>query len=58
MPFDPLISLANIERGRLYAYECDMLSVFSHNPDAKLPCPSLLSLNKLSNCFTHPDLKW
>lgn len=51
MPFDPLISLANIERGRLYDYECDMLSVFTSNPDAKIPRLGGLGLEEGGGVF-------
>lgn len=55
MPYDPLFCMPNVQRGRLLAYECDMLQVFKTNPEAKLPRP--LSLSKL-DCFTCSDLDW
>ena len=55
MPYDPLFCVANVQRGRLLAFECDMLEVFNANPEAKLPRP--LSLSKI-DCFTCNDLEW
>ncbi|KAK4508260.1 hypothetical protein PRZ48_001998 [Zasmidium cellare] len=54
MPYDPLFCMANVQRGRLLAYECDMLSIFTANPEAKLPRPLSLKLD----CFTCSDLTW
>lgn len=53
MPYDPLFCMANVQRGRLLAYECDMLKVFDTNSEAKLP-------RRLTNfdCFTCNDLTW
>lgn len=55
MPYDPLFCMANVQRGRLLAFECDMLEVFKANPEARLPRP--LSLSKI-DCFTCNDLEW
>ncbi|CAK4031636.1 hypothetical protein AC579_8706 [Lecanosticta acicola] len=55
LPFDPIFCLANVQRGRLLAFECDMLDVFRRNPEAKLP--RSLRLGKM-DCFTCNDLTW
>ncbi|KAF2172077.1 hypothetical protein M409DRAFT_49828 [Zasmidium cellare ATCC 36951] len=54
MPYDPLFCMPHVQRGRLLAYECDMLNVFETNPEAKLPRPLSLKLD----CFTCSDLTW
>ncbi|KXT18959.1 hypothetical protein AC579_8706 [Pseudocercospora musae] len=55
LPYDPLFSIANVQRGRLLNYEgCDMHQIFSTNPDAINTLPRRLK----SSSFTHPDLLW
>ncbi|KAF7186263.1 hypothetical protein HII31_12338 [Pseudocercospora fuligena] len=55
LPYDPFFSIANVQRGRLLAYEgCDMHKIFSSNSDAVNTLPRRLR----GSSFTHPDLLW
>lgn len=57
MMYDPLFTLANVQRGRFLAYEGDLLDVFSINPNAKLPKSGPVGLSRM-DCFTCNDLTW
>ncbi|KAK3684466.1 hypothetical protein LTR37_020243 [Vermiconidia calcicola] len=57
MMYDPLFAMANVQRGRLLAYECDMLNVFSPNEGAKIPKSGNMNLSRV-DCFTCTDLNW
>ena len=49
--------MANVQRGRLLTYECDMLAVFNANAEAKIPKSSAMTLNRIES-FTATDLDW
>ncbi|KAK5122216.1 hypothetical protein LTR85_004126 [Meristemomyces frigidus] len=55
--YDPLFVMANVSRGRLLAHECDLLDVFSTNPEARIQTSSPVNLSRI-DCFTHNDLAW
>ena len=57
MMYDPLFAMANVQRGRLLAYECDLLAVFTSNPEARIPKSGPLGLGRM-DCFTCTDLPW
>lgn len=57
MPYDPMFAMENVSRGRLIAYECDLLEVFRTNPEAKVPRNGPLGLGRM-DCFTCSDLEW
>ncbi|KAK3726041.1 hypothetical protein LTR37_000189 [Vermiconidia calcicola] len=57
MMYDPLFAMANVQRGRLLAYECDMLDVFSTNEGAKILKSGNMNLSRV-DCFTCTDLNW
>jgi len=52
--FDPHFAIANVLRGRMLTDECDLLSLFKHNPAAKIP---KAGRNQKAN-FTCQDLQW
>lgn len=55
--YDPFFSMAQVKHGRLLAYECDLLDVFSTNPAAKLPKSGPIGPSRL-DCFTCNDFDW
>ena len=55
--YDPFFAMANVQRGRLLAYECDLLSIFNSNRDARIPRSGTLGLTRM-DCFTCTDLAW
>ena len=57
MMYDPLFNMANVQRGRLLAYECDLLAVYTTNLEAKIPKAGPLGLGRM-DCFTCADLTW
>lgn len=57
MLYDPLFCMANVQRGRLLAYECDMAAVFATNSDARIPKAGPLGLGRMDS-FTCSDLTW
>ena len=57
MMYDPTFAMANVQRGRLLAYECDLLSVFKSNAEAKIPKSGPMGLSRM-DCFTGNDLTW
>ena len=57
MAYDPLFNMANVHRGRLLAYECDLMAVFATNLEAKIPKAGPLGLSRM-DCFTCSDLTW
>ena len=57
MPYDPTFAMDHVSRGRLIAYECDILEVFRTNPEAKVPRNGPLGLGRM-DCFTCNDLEW
>lgn len=57
MPYDPLFCMANVARGRLLAYECDLLSVFEPGLETRLPKNGPIGLSRVA-CFTCNDLGW
>ena len=57
MMYDPGFNMANVQRGRLLAYECDLLAVYTTNLEAKIPKSGPLGLGRM-DCFTCSDLTW
>lgn len=57
MMYDPTFSMANVQRGRLFAYECDLVNVFSTKTTAKLTRSAAMGLSQV-NCFTSSDIFW
>ncbi|KAF2721173.1 hypothetical protein K431DRAFT_189488, partial [Polychaeton citri CBS 116435] len=55
MRYDPTFAMSNVLKGRLLAYECDLLHVFRTNPAARIP--KSLGIGR-KDCFTHQDLLW
>ena len=57
MDYDPLFMLANVARGRLLTFECDLLEVFTSSTEAKVPKSGPVGLGRME-CFTCNDLTW
>ena len=57
MMFDPLFVMANVQRGRLLAYESDLLAVFTSNTEARIAKSGPMGLSRM-DCFTCTDLTW
>ena len=57
MIYDPLFNMANVQRGRLLAFESNILDVFGSNKSAKLPKCGPVSLSRFDT-FTCNDLQW
>lgn len=57
MMYDPTFSMANVQRGRLFAYECNLVNVFSTNSTAKVTRSGAIGLSQV-NCFTSSDIYW
>lgn len=57
LAYDPLFAMLNVARGRLLAYECDLLTVFSTNAQAKIPKGGPVGISRM-DCFTCNDLDW
>lgn len=57
MQYDPMFNMANVHRGRLLAYECDLLAVFTTNVEAKISRAGPLGLSRM-DCFTCSNLRW
>nr|POE88293.1 hypothetical protein CFP56_11522 [Quercus suber] len=55
--FDPYFAIANVSRGRLLAYECDLLEVFSPASTAKVPRTGPVGIGRME-CFTCQNLQW
>lgn len=57
LALDPYFSVANVARGRLLLYECDLVQVFSSNASAKIPRSGPVGLGRIDS-FTCADLQW
>ena len=55
--YDPTFSITNVQAGRLLAYECDLLNIFTTNDTAKVAKSTAKSFTQV-NCFTVTDLLW
>ena len=57
LKYDPLFAMANVQRGRLLAHECDLIELSSSNLAAKLPRSSSMIYSR-TDSFTSTDLTW
>ena len=55
MRYDPMFTMANVAKGRIRTYECDLVSEFASNEHAKVP--KSMALSRV-DCFTSTDLTW
>ena len=56
MSYDPTFAMRNVQRGRLLAYECDLITVFT-STEAKIPKSGPIGKSRM-DCFTCADLNW